>query len=296
MRDLGQILGRRANGWGAPLLPVPPRGARALRRWAASWTPLPSMKATGTATYAYGLLERKTRPAVERAPAGLPGLGPLRALPVSDGLWLLAAPAPLARYGAEPIERGLRDLDWVSACAMGHERVAEHFLGQGTLLPMKLFTLFTSEEAAVAHSRGDVRRVTRLRERLRGRAEWGIRLRRRDDAAPARRPAAKARSGREFLERKAELRELSRGERSGDRARAARVLKTLRKLAAAHVLKELPAEAGRLLLDAVLLVDRSKTALLRRTVAQEERALAREGIDLVLTGPWPAYHFLGARP
>ena len=42
VRDLSQILGRRANGWGAPLLPVPPRGARALRRWAASWTPLPS--------------------------------------------------------------------------------------------------------------------------------------------------------------------------------------------------------------------------------------------------------------
>ena len=42
VRDLGQILGRRATGWSAPLLPVPPRGARALRRWAASWTPLPS--------------------------------------------------------------------------------------------------------------------------------------------------------------------------------------------------------------------------------------------------------------
>lgn len=41
-RALQGILGRRANGWGAPLLPVPPRGARALRRWAAAWTPLSS--------------------------------------------------------------------------------------------------------------------------------------------------------------------------------------------------------------------------------------------------------------
>jgi hypothetical protein len=252
------------------------------------------MSPTGTATYVYGLLERKTRPAVGRAPAGLPGLGPLRALPVSDGLWLLAAPAPLARYGAEPIERGLRDLDWVSACALGHERVAEHFLGQGTLLPMKLFTLFTSEEAALGQARADARRVAPLRERLRGRVEWGIRLRRREDA-PTVRPAAKARSGREFLERKARERELSRGERKGDRARAERSFKGLRKLAAAAVRKELPEEAGRLLLDAALLVDRTKTAVLRRAVAQEARALAREGVDLVLTGPWPPYHFLGAR-
>ena len=59
--------------------------------------------------------------------------------------------------------------------------------------------------------------------------------------------------------------------------------------------KELPEEAGRLLLDAVLLVDRDKTAALRRAVAQESRALGREGIDVVLTGPWPAYHFLGPK-
>jgi len=252
------------------------------------------MKTGATATYVYGLLERKTRPAVERAPAGLPGIGPLRALPVSDGLWLLAAAAPLSRYGAEPIERGLRDLDWVSACALGHERVAEHFLGQGTLLPMKLFTLFTSEEAAVAQSQGDARRVARLRERLRGRAEWGIRLRRREEAPPVR-PAARARSGREFLQRKARERALSQGERSGDRARVESVLKSLRPFAAATVRKELPDEAGRLLLDAVVLVDRKKAAALRRAGAQLSRALAREGIELVLTGPWPAYHFLETR-
>ncbi len=251
------------------------------------------MKA-GTATYVYGLLERKTRPAVERAPAGLPGVGPLRALPVADGLWLLAAPAPLARYGEEPIERGLRDLDWVSACALGHERVAEHFLDQGTLLPMKLFTLFTSDEAAVAQSKGDSKRVARLRERLRGRVEWGIRMRRREEA-PSARPAAQARSGLEFLQRKARARELARGERSGDRTRAEATLKSLRTLSVAAVRKELPAEAGRLLLDAVLLVDRAKTAALRRAVAQRARALAREGVELVLTGPWPAYHFLETR-
>lgn len=39
---LRRIVGLRANGWCAPLLAVPPRGERALRRWAARWTPLPS--------------------------------------------------------------------------------------------------------------------------------------------------------------------------------------------------------------------------------------------------------------
>jgi arsenite/tail-anchored protein-transporting ATPase len=42
VRALRRLLGPRGNGWGAPLLAVPPRGARALRQWASRWTPLPS--------------------------------------------------------------------------------------------------------------------------------------------------------------------------------------------------------------------------------------------------------------
>lgn len=252
------------------------------------------MKRAAEATYVYGLLERATRPAVVKAPAGLPGMGPLRALAVSEGVWLLAASAPLARYGAEPIERGLRDLDWVSACALGHERVAEHFLGQGTLLPMKLFTLFTTDDAAVAQSRKDARRIARVRERLRGRDEWGVRMRRGDEPVEA--PATtRARTGREFLQRKARARRTAHGERAGERTRVERAFKALRTLAADAVRKEIPEEAGRVLLDAVLLVDRDEVARLRRAAAEQTRALKAGGVELVLTGPWPAYHFLGTR-
>jgi arsenite-transporting ATPase len=42
VQALKRIFGARPNAWAAPLLPVPPRGERALLRWAASWTALPS--------------------------------------------------------------------------------------------------------------------------------------------------------------------------------------------------------------------------------------------------------------
>ena len=254
------------------------------------------MKATATATYAYGLLERKTRPAVERAPAGLPGLGPLRALPVSDGLWLLAAPAPLARYGAEPIERGLQDLDWVSACALGHERVGEHFLGQGTLLPMKLFTLFTSEAAAVAHSRGG-RPAGHASARAAARpGRVG------HTAAAAGRRGARQASRREGAERPRVPR--AQGASAGARAR-----RTLRRPGPRGPGPEDAAKAGRRA-RAQGAAGRGRPPAARRGAAggpledrapparpsrRQARALAREGMDLVLTGPWPAYHFLGAR-
>lgn len=250
---------------------------------------------TDAATYVYGLLERKTAPAVAKAPAGPPGLGPLRALPVREGMWLLAASAPLARYGADAIERGLQDLDWVSRCALGHERVVESFLAAGTLLPMKLFTLFNGDAAALERSRADAPRVARLLKRLRGKSEWGVRLRRSGrQAAP--RAAAPAKSGREFLQRKLAERAVARGSSASDRQAADRAFRELKRHAAAAVRKPLADEAGRLLLDAVFLATKAGATALRRAVKARARAARADGLELVLTGPWPAYHFLDGAP
>lgn len=246
---------------------------------------------SGPATYVYGLVARSTAPAVAKAPSGPPGLGPLRALPVRDGLWLLAATAPLARYGAEAIDRGLQDLDWVSRCALGHERVVEAFLDAGTLLPMKLFTLFTDDAAALARSREDPPRVARLLRRLQGKAEWGVRLRR-SAPAPARPPAKAATSGRAFLQRKLAAMTTARDTSAADRKTADRVFRELKPCASSAVRKPLAGDAGRLLLDAVFLGTKAEAAALRKAVASRARALRPEGLELALTGPWPAYHFL----
>src|SRR5690242_21101709 len=78
------------------------------------------------ATYVYCVLRRDKAPPLGRAPRGLPGMGPPRALSGGRGLWLIAADAPLDRYGEEAIEKGLRDLEWVPSCAVPHEAVIEH--------------------------------------------------------------------------------------------------------------------------------------------------------------------------
>jgi hypothetical protein len=87
--------------------------------------------------------------------AGCPGPGALRALEAGGGLWLVVADAPLSAYGSEPIERNLRDLEWVALRGAAHARVVEYFARRTTTLPMKLFTLFNSDERALAHVRGD---------------------------------------------------------------------------------------------------------------------------------------------
>ena len=119
-------------------------------------------------------------------------------------------------------------------------------------MPMKLFTLFTSDAAAVEQSQRDARRIARVRERLRGRAEWGVRMRRQDEPVDLPSPPRAAARPRVPEAQGAGARVRAATPRRP--ARAERAFQALRKLAAAAVRKDVPENAGRLLLDAVFLV------------------------------------------
>ena len=50
-----------------------------------------------------------------------------------------------------------------------------------------------------------------------------------------------------------------------------------------------------MLLDAVFLVPRASVKKLKATVGVSAEKLAAEGFDVTLSGPWPAYSFIGTR-
>jgi len=132
--------------------------------------------ALATALYLYAVVASEREPSVSGAPSPPPDVGPLRFLPLGDGLWLAAADAPLPRYSAATIEKRLKDLDWVSACAVAHERVVEHVSALGNTIPMKLFTLFSSDAKATAELGRARVRLRAVMRRIEGRQEWGVRV------------------------------------------------------------------------------------------------------------------------
>ena len=253
-----------------------------------------------TATYLYCLVHADRQPSLVRAPPGLPGTGALRILPAADDLWLIAADAPLARYGSTLVERGLRDLEWVALRGAAHARVVEHFARRLTTLPMKLFTLFTGDERAMAHVRDAEARVRRVLARVDGCQEWGVRVRL--DPALARRrarrrpaPAATPRrTGTRFLLAKKHERDVAREVLREGRAAVEDAFETLAGLAEA-TRRRSPAELDgtRVVLDAALLVPAGRRTRFKRAVGQSATALAARGYRLTLTGPWPAYNFVG---
>jgi hypothetical protein len=253
-----------------------------------------------TLTYLYCLVVAERRPSLAGAPRGLPGTGPLRALDAGGALWLIVAAAPPSVYGREPIERNLRDLEWVALRGAAHARVVEYFARRTTTLPMKLFTLFHSDERALAHVRGDAARVRRVIERVTGRAEWGVRVRL--DAAlvkkhVARRPAVSTsggRAGTRFLLAKKQERDVAR-----DVVRAGRAAVEDAYEALAHVADATRRRPGgelegtRVVLDAALLVPSGRLRSFKRVARRAATGLAERGYRLTVTGPWPAYNFVG---
>src|SRR5262245_6470339 len=148
--------------------------------------------ADGRATYVYCVVAAPRAPKVTRAAAALPGSGPLRLLDVGRGLYLVVAEVPLARYGEAAIHRGLSELEWVSKAAVAHEAVVESFIDAPAVLPMKLLTIFNSDERAVEHVRADRARIDALVRRVANHHEWGVRVViDRTRAARALRPARK---------------------------------------------------------------------------------------------------------
>ena len=248
----------------------------------------------GSATYLFALLRRPRPPETRGAPPGLPGAEASRALPVGEGLWLIVATVPLVRYSAVAIERGLKDMAWVSTCALEHERVVEYFSRAGALLPMRLFTLFGSDERAIRHVRARRVRLGRLLREVEGRQEWGVRL---SGAArvpsPRRRPkAGPRRSGTEFLLAKKAERDRDGGRIDVASAEAERLFRALAEHAEKSRRRPVP-EGGRarLWLDAAFLVPRSGRRRFEAALRRQARGLSGRGLEVTLTGPWPPYNF-----
>jgi hypothetical protein len=254
----------------------------------------------GNATYLYCLVHAPRAPRLGRAPRGLPHSGRLRLLDAGQGFWLVAADAPLARYGSAPIEQGLGDLRWVSACAMAHDGVVEHVARRGTVVPMKLFTLFASDARALEHIRRARRRLERLVARVADRQEWGVRLTlddaqaRRRLAAGPRRESANGVSGTGFLLRKKQAHDAARRIVTEARAEAERIFAELSRRADAARRQTPPADGGerRVLLDAAFLVPVRRAAAFRSAVKALARPLDGRSVQLTLTGPWPPYTFV----
>jgi hypothetical protein len=255
-------------------------------------------------TYVFCVIAAARRPRLSGKLRTFAGLGPVRLLDVEPGMYLAVADASLGQYGEAAIKRGLADLEWVSRAAVAHEAVVESFTGATAILPMKLFTIFTSDARALEHIASQRARIATLVKRVANHQEWGVRLVLDRAAAErvaasstgaARRASSAHAPGVAYLTRKKAQRDTAVELASRARETVAALydrLEALSTQAKRRSASELPVQGGPLLLDAAFLVPRSRGPTFRTLAAREARALSRQGYGMTVSGPWPPYTFV----
>lgn len=255
--------------------------------------------------YVYGITPASID--VRRAPDGLDD-APLE-LCVDEDLAAVASRLDAERYSAGEIERGTENVEWLAPRAVAHDRVLTWLSDHGPVVPLPIFSLFSTDEAVRRTLREKrVELQSALRRVERGR-EYALRVYRIDAElatvaaehstrlAELERSAAAASPGQRYLlERKLDAER--KKELHGIGASIARqIASALRPFAVETVETRVAARAvrpdaeGTLILDIAFLVDRGKLEDFQRALTEIVAKHGGRGFRFDFTGPWPPYHF-----
>lgn len=259
-----------------------------------------------TLSYVYCIVRSTRRPTVQNAPDRMPGAADVRALPAGDAVWAIVSSVPASAYNETALSKGLQNLDWIGRRAVAHEAVVEHCLSAPAVLPMQLFSLFTSDERALEYVARERRRIDGILARLDRQLEWGLRASfdekgareavERDHRSRAPRAGRTGASGAAYLARKRDLLDVTRVQVARARTAADRLYRAMAR-EATEARRRTSTEQGatpgsRLLLDAAFLVPARRARAFRATLRGHVRRLSESGLVLSLSGPWPAYNFV----
>jgi hypothetical protein len=260
---------------------------------------------TGDGIWAYCVSQ-----AGEPVPDGAAGVhgGALKQVE-AGGLAALVSRVPLAEFGAGPLRDNLNDLAWLERVAREHERVLEGALSQSTIVPLRLCTIYTSEDRVREMLEQEHDSLARALEVLAGRQEWGVKLLADDDrlAQEARSRSADAvaledelgarTGGGAYMLRRRLERHIRDAVDSLGGELAEQVHAQLQDWATDAVVlapqnRELSGHEGRMLLNGAYLVEAERVDGLRELVAELEERHSALGVSIQLTGPWPPYNFV----
>jgi hypothetical protein len=231
------------------------------------------------------------------------------AVELLDGPGFCSAVARLEAeaYQPEHVEAQFQEVAWVADRAVAHERVVAWFVDHAEIVPARLLTLYSSEQALAETARSERDRVLDLLQRFRGLREWDLKISYKPselkrhlgelstEVAELDRQIEQAAPGKRFLltrKREDVLRtELTRAARTA----AAAYLDDLRghardviRLPATATEAELP-----IALNVALLVAGQDAESLRQRAATQREELEARGFVVALSGPWAPYRFMG---
>jgi hypothetical protein len=258
----------------------------------------------GDFTYLYGFV-----PGDAEAPRGIAGIGgsTVRLLDLGSVKAVISA-VPADVYDPDRIDERIQDLKWVSEQGVAHEGVVAWFVDNSEILPVSLFTMYSTAEALKESAMPRAAELTAEIERLRDKREWDLKIsfkesevERHANTLSARiaqmdRELAAATPGKRYLLEKKRAEVLKGETRRAAQTLADEAYETLRAHTVAARTLPIPRSGDALpvILHAAFLVHRRYEPALMQAFEQEGRRLERVGVELRFSGPWAPYRFTGS--
>jgi len=256
----------------------------------------------GSGLYVYGVVRADTPPDLF---ADVRGVDPTRPVAVlAEGeVAAVVSRVSLDEFGADAIAENLRVADWVAAKVRAHDDVLGATVGRTAVVPFRFGAIYGGEESVRTMLRERADLADRL-ETLSGRMELGVKGY--VDREQVRALLARERgvgddapdTGRAYMERRRLDRELEDEVR--ERAMRWATAGHERLAAAADDARSSPARqdeaapsSSMMFLNGAYLVREEDAERFRTALGELAESQRADGVTYELTGPWPAYSFVG---
>jgi hypothetical protein len=236
--------------------------------------------------------------------SGLDADGPVTTV-IEGPLAAVVSRVPLVEFEEDELRSHLSDIDWVERVARAHEAVLDDLCAGTVVVPMRMCTVYRSDENLRTMLRREAENLRSALEFLDGKLEWGVKVlapgepdtHPAPDAGAAADDARSASSGADYLARRRARRDEQAELEALQADAAAEIHEALAEVSHDGLLNpiqssDLPGRQGRLVMNGVYLVEREATEAFHDEVEDLEQRFASLGLELLRTGPWPPYNFV----
>ena len=209
-------------------------------------------------------------------------------------------------FSQEAIDSRAGDLEWLGAIGYRHQAVVQDVMKKAAIVPLRAFTLFSSEQALRAYLHKNAEMLRKVLDRLDGKQEWTLRVefdpQRWNEALASRVEALRelqqqiddAAPGKAFLLRKKLDDEKKRASHAAEEALVGEIERAVLDRLRCETVAESRERRDGAFPEINVLIERDEEATLQELHAALNDRYAGEGVALALTGPWPPYTFAHA--
>jgi hypothetical protein len=247
-----------------------------------------------SAVYVYAIV-REGADAELGSQEGIGG-GALRTVD-GPGVAAVISDVDLGEFGEEPLRRNLEDLTWLESVARRHDDVARHLAVQTATAPLRLATVFRSEESVRRQLADWAEAALVALDRIDGRSEWSVKayldVPSAEEPASDSVPAGRGAGAAYLARRRAALDRQTRA--AEDQAALGEALHRRLEhtvVAGRRLLpqdRKLSGHTGEMILNGSYLVEEEARDAFVEAV--HGAAAEHEGVRVEVGGPWPPYSF-----